>query len=196
MAKKKVAKKVKKKTAKPSTRKVKVWHICRFAELFELPEDARYCRKSPLVYTREFVGSGTDDVSIEYKQQINVIKAHPNRHVLRSVFDDLKEIAANKSRAYRGYLLGQGYKPADDRLISMWVGLDLAATKKALRQLAEIGLVERMELPAFDPDTNEPPTKDEATDEAKPGKKPGKKKTKTKCSQQAHLSHNLRPELV
>ncbi len=148
-------------------RTAKVWHIFRFQERFELPDDARYCRKSPLLYTRDYVGSGNDDESISYHQQICILRSRPNRLELRGVFAELREIAANRSRAYRGYLLDEKLQPASDKKVSQWLDLDIAKTKKILHDLTEIGLLERVELPDFDPSDNESPAENEDPDKAK-----------------------------
>lgn len=143
--------KVKKKRAK------KVWRIFRFAQRFELPDDTRFCRRSPLIYVRDFVGSGLDDESINYKRQIIACKASPNRHKLLAVFFDMREIAANYSRCFRGYILDERFEPANVNKIAGWVGLNISETYKILKELEQIGLIEKVSLPEFDPSINEPP---------------------------------------
>lgn len=143
--------KVKKKRAR------KVWRIFRFAQRFELPDDTRFCRRSPLIYIRDYVGSGLDDESINYKRQITACKASPNRHRLLAVFFDLREIAANYSRCFRGYILDERFEPASVNKIAGWVGLNISETCKILKELEQIGLVEKVTLPEFDLSINEPP---------------------------------------
>ena len=140
-------------TKKKETRKarpVKVWHIYRFEQRFEMPDDFRKGRQGPLIYTKSFVGSGCDDESIAFMQQIEQLKASPIRAYLRSAFEDLKNIAANRSRKYRGYLLDGMSRPAMVTTIAQWIGLDVAMTKKVLKELESIGLLERVDLPDFE----------------------------------------------
>ena len=166
---------------KPAGRRAKyIWHIFRFQERFELSDDVRYCRRSPLLFTRDFVGSGQDDEAISYQQQMNVLKTRDNRLVLRGAFHELKEIAANRSRCYRGYLLDERFRPATERKISQWLNVDIKLARKILKDLADIGLIERVPVPQFDPTVNDPPEKKpKAKDEpAQPGRKPVGRKPK------------------
>jgi len=150
----------KRKVAAAKKRSVKVWHIFRFEQRFELPDDVRYCRKSPLVYTRDFVGSGLDDESISYHQQVTALRSMSNFLQLKGAFHELKGIAANRSRCYRGYLLDEVFKPAGDEKISQWLCVNVKDGKKILKSLEQVGLVERVNVPKFDPTKNEPPTDD------------------------------------
>lgn len=157
-----MAKKVNKKPLKKkhnNKRKPKVWHIFRFAERYELPDDVRknYGRVSPLKYTKAFVGSGWDNESISFAQQLNLIRASNNRAILRNTFEELKEIAANRSRTFRGYLLDEKLKPAEIKRISQWIGEDIQTTKKILDELELIGLIERVDVPDFNPSHDEFP---------------------------------------
>ena len=161
--------KVKKKRAR------KVWRIFRFAQRFELPDDTRFCRRSPLIYIRDYVGSGLDDESINYKRQITACKASPNRHKLLAVFFDLREIAANYSRCFRGYILDERFEPASVNKIAGWVGLNIKETCKILKELEQIGLVEKTPLPEFDPSINESPGED---NKAKKDQGHGRRRTK------------------
>jgi hypothetical protein len=113
------------KKPKKNHRKLKIWHIYHFAERFELSGDVRYSPKKPLIYTKSYVGSGTDNESISYGHQLNAIRTSPNRVHLRSAFEELKEVAANRSRAYRGFLLDERLKPASIQRIAKWIGEDL-----------------------------------------------------------------------
>ena len=181
-AKNKTSKKTKK--AKSSPRAKKVWYIFQFKERFELPDDVRFCRRGPLQFVREYVGSGQTDVSITYKQQLEAVKTSPNRHILRSIFDDLREIAANRSRCYRGYLLDEKNQPATEKKIAQWVGLEPSECRRVLKELADIGLIERVPLPEFDITENEIPRKSKRRSDRsrKPGSRGGKKRGKGKSS--------------
>jgi hypothetical protein len=70
---------------------------------------------------------------------------------LRNCFEELKEIAANRSRAYRGYLLNERLQPAEIKRIAQWIGEDISTTKKLLSELESIGLIEKVNLPEINP---------------------------------------------
>jgi len=169
-----VAKKARKKTAKkkPASKKMarakkptrKAYHIFRFTERFEIRDPDGHFRKKPLLFTRDFVGSGNDDESIHYAQQISLAEHSPNYHILRSVFYKLKNIAAQKSKHYRGYIL-EGFKPATKNVIAHWVGLNAEKCKEILDELLQIGLLEYIPSPDYEP------IKDEITPEKKTRKK-------------------------
>lgn len=136
-----------------------MWRIFRFQQRFELKEDVRFCRSGPLIFIREYVGSGQDDEAIKYKQQIAVCESAPNRCELLYVFWKLREIAANHSRAYRGYLLDERFEPANISKIAVWIGFEAKKTERIMRQLEQIGLIEYVSLPNFDLSVNEPPNR-------------------------------------
>lgn len=137
----------------------KVWRIFRFEQRFELPDDVRFDKVRPLQYIRDYVGSGQKDESIKYKQQIMTCKASPNRYKLLWVFYELREIAANQTRAYRGYLLNENFEPANIDKITTWVGLSKKETETLLAELEHIGLIEFISLSKFDLSLNEQPKK-------------------------------------
>ena len=159
-SKKTPAKKSAKKTSSVKKRVVKVWHIFRFKQRFELPDDVRYKRVSPLAFTRDFVGSGQDDEAISYHQQMLFLRSMENYLELKGAFHELKGIAANRSRCYRGYLLDEVYRPASDEKISQWLGVSVKDAKRILKSLEQVILIDRVEVPEFDPTVNEPPTDD------------------------------------
>ena len=143
------------------TRIKKVWRIFRFQERFELADDSRSCRKGPLLFVREYVGSGQDDEAINYKRQVSACRARENWRVLVTVFLDLREIAANYSRCYRGYLLDERFEPANINKIAEWIFLDVKEACKVLKELEQIGLIEKVSMPKFDLTRNKPPEDNE-----------------------------------
>ena len=90
------------KQVKAKKRILKIWHIFRFGERFELPDDWRTLRKSPLLFTKDFVGSGNDDESISFVQQMQMLDGYDNHLMLKGAFGELKRITANRSRCSRG----------------------------------------------------------------------------------------------
>lgn len=139
---------------KTKRRAIKVWVIFRFKERFELPDDSRFCRKGPLMFIREYVGSGQNDEAINYKRQITACKASPNRYTLLAVFGDLRDIAANYSRAFRGYILDEKFEPAGINKIAGWIGLSIKESGKILKELEQIGLIEKVPIPKFNLSVN------------------------------------------
>jgi hypothetical protein len=69
---------------------------------------------------------------------------------LRGIFAELKAIAGNMSKLYRGYLLAANYKPATNKDIGCWLGLQNGQAKHALKGLASVGLIEQVTAPNFE----------------------------------------------
>lgn len=200
MAKKKAVKKEKadkKPTAKKKSPagKLKVWHIVRFRERYEMPDDYRSFRKGPLYYTKDFVVNGGDDESASAYQQMCVLKSKPNRLVLRGAFADLKEIAANKSLTYRGYLLDEHFLPANDLKISHWLCVQIRTAKKILKDLEEIGLIEHINMPHFDLNDDKLPDKGKESKLKKDRKKDKKKTFSGNLRKSPEISGNSRKPL-
>jgi len=147
-----------------------VWHIFRFEERYELSSDSRYPREKPLMFTRDFVGSGNDDESACHYQQLQILKSKQNYLMLRGSFAELKSIAANRARSFRGYILDQHNQPASDKTIGLWLGVSEKQAEQILSDIAEAGLIELVPLPDFKP---------EKSTKAKTGKR---KKSSTKKS--------------
>ena len=131
------------------TKTKKVWHISRFRERYELPEDIRYDRKSPLLYTKDFVGSGSDDESCGYWQQLMAMRSKSNYLALRGAFSELKNIAGNKSKEYRGYLLDSNFEPASVKEIGRWLGVSEKKGRNIIEDLQDVGLLEYVGIPQF-----------------------------------------------
>lgn len=166
-------------------RPVKVWHIFNYEQRFELPDDNRRCRKGPLLFAK-YVISGSDDESLNLQDQIQSLRSFGLPWMLlKGCFYELVSVAGNRSRMYRGYLLDQEYKPATTKKISLWLDMDIKETSKVLNALSQAGLIERVPLPEFDPDDNDPPM--EGTE--KPGGKSGSS-GKHKTTRQAGRTQN------
>lgn len=128
---------------------VKVWHISRFRQRYELSEDVRLDRKSPLIYTKDFVGGGSDDDSCAHFRQMMALRSKPCWLMLRGAFAELKNVAGNMSKEYRGYLLDSNFKPASVKEIGRWLGVSEKKAKKIIEELSDIGLLEHVALPRF-----------------------------------------------
>lgn len=162
-------------TTKRKKTQKKIWYISRFRDRYELAENIRYDRKSPLLYTKDFVGSGNDDESCAYFRQLMALRSKSNWLELRGAFAELKNIAGNMSKVFRGYLLNSDFKPATIKEIGRWLGKNEAEAKVIMDELKDVGLLEEIDLPAFDTDGNESPKKSKKKSSSR--KKKLKKKT-------------------
>lgn len=131
-------------------RAVKVWHISRFQQRYELPDDVRFDRKSPLLYVKSFCGSGSDDESCAYYRQLMSLRTKSNWLMIRGAFAELVNISANASKVFRGYLLDSNYMPAFDEQIGSWLGLQKDDAEKMLIELEQAGLIEKIDMPDFE----------------------------------------------
>jgi len=137
-------------------RRPKVWHIYEFEHRFELAEDARVCRKGSLLYCREAV-SNSDDAAKDYRLQLAALHRYGNHLELHGAFIALRNQHADRSRAYRGYLLNGRRQPAQIADVCDWLALKAPEARKILKRLEAVGLIERVELPEFDLSKNEKP---------------------------------------
>lgn len=125
------------------------WHITDFDDIFKMADDLRKGRKGPLAYTKSFVSlSGTSKpCETHHYERLKDLKSRPDRHLLRSVFEDLKNWAAHKTQSYQGYLVTHAGRPADYDYISAQIDhIDKEELKKAMMILSRIGLIERVAL--------------------------------------------------
>lgn len=128
---------------------VKVWHISRFRQRYELPDDVRLDRLGPLLYTKAFVGGGHDDESCAHFRQTMALRSKPDWLFLQGAFTELKNMAGNMSKEYRGYLLDSNFKPASVKEIGRWLGVGVKKAEKIIRELSDVGLIEHVPLPKF-----------------------------------------------
>jgi len=129
-------------------RQKRVWHITDFRELFELPDDLRKDRPGPLSYTKSFVClSGISKRhEIAHFERIQDLKSRPKRHLLRSIFEDLKNWSGKKTIKHRGYFLTTAELPATYEYLAAQLRLDVTELKQAMSILEEIGLIERLSM--------------------------------------------------
>ncbi len=179
-------KSARKKTSKKKASKKKVLHISRFHQRYELSEDIRYDRKSPLLFTKDFVGSGSDNESCSYWKQLIELRSKPNWLEYRGAFAELKNIAGNTSKVYRGFLLNSNFGPASVREVGRWLGVNEKQASKIIAGLEEVGLLEWLDLPVFETDeTKNKPKKRKKKSPAKQAKahrKSGRSRKRTKNS--------------
>lgn len=167
-------------TTKRKKAKNKVWHIYHFRERFELPDNVRFDRQRPLVYTRDFVGSGQDDESINFNQQMDRLKSHPECLAIKGAFRELKTMAANRSIKYRGYLLDEEFRPATTKRLAELLLISEEKTDEYLKVLEEVRLIECVPLPDFEGTSPSEKTPKKLTKKRPAKKKAAKKKTNRK----------------
>jgi hypothetical protein len=146
-----VAKKAIKKKAK---RLKKVLRITDFELIFEPTDAKRKKQKGPLSFTKELVTFHflNNEAELKYFERMKALKAHADRHLLRSVFADIKNWTAGKYHEARGYLLTADLKPVTMQyLADQLEHTPVEDVKKAVPILLDIGLLERI---GFDPDAS------------------------------------------
>jgi len=157
----------------------KVWRIFRFSERYELPEYMRKGRVTALEFTRDFVGDAGGDEAVGYQHQFRMLSngdgAEYSRHY--GVYRQLINMAAKRSRAYRGYLIDAKNQPLSDGQLGKLLNYKTGDMRKILRRLASVDLLERVDLPEFDLSLNKlPPSKWDNDNKKKQGKKTGGRK--------------------
>ena len=146
---------------KSSSKVKKVWRIFHFLERYEMPEDMRKCRVTALEFTRDFVGSGGGDEAVGYQYQFSMLSNGDGAEYSKyyGVYRQLVNMAAKRSRAYRGYLIDAKNQPLTDGQLGKVLNYETKDMKKILRKLASVELLERVDLPEFDLSVNRLPPK-------------------------------------
>jgi hypothetical protein len=161
----------KKKTKATKKEAKKVWRIFRFEKRYELPEDMKIFRKSGLNFTKRFVGVGGGDEAVGYHKQFAMIENGDGIEscMFEGVYGRLVNMAAEHSRARRGFLLDADDQPLSDAQIGRLLNIKSKEMRKLLRKFASVKLIEKVELPDFDMSLNEPKggSEDKAKDKAK-----------------------------
>lgn len=135
----------------------RVWRIFHFTERFELPEDIKICRKSGLQYTKRFVGVAAGDEAVGYHRQLGILCNGDGQEVsmLKGLYGDLVDMAAEQSYAKRGYLLDADSQPLTSAQIAKLLNYKAPVMRRLLKRFESVKLLERVELPAFDLSKNE-----------------------------------------
>jgi len=163
------------------------WHVFRFHERFELADDQRFCRKGPLIYSRDYV-SAADDESATYLQQLDALSRRQNGLELEGAWSRIRRAASSRSRAYRGWLLTATNCPMSAADIGRTVLFcDPRRATRILKTLVEVGLVEQARCPTFDLSQNEAPTVKRRTKATKGNEKA--KRGKPKSGGENTVSH-------
>lgn len=137
---------------KTNSKKIKVLHITDFEKIFEPSDAKRKKQQGPLSFTKSLVTTHflSKEAEIRYFERIKVIKAHTERHLLRSTYEDLKNWTAGKYLGPRGFLVNADYKPASYAYLSDQLDhIPIEDLKKSLPILERIGLLERIDFDGF-----------------------------------------------
>ncbi len=166
---------------KTKSRGRRVWHITDFRKLFELSDDLRKKRPGPLTYTKSPVTltAGSKDHDIKLWEKLQQLKSRPERHLLRSVFEDLKCWAGLKTIKDRGFLITTEGLPATYEYIAAQLKLEVDEIKRAMALLEEVGLLERQTI------KNKQPKTDTSGPSRKKADKSGQGRTKTDAAGRA-----------
>lgn len=129
---------------------MKVWHIADFRDLYELTDDVRKGRSGPLRYTKSLVTLSPfcADAESRHFERMRRLKARPERHLLRSIFEDLKNWTAMKPFELRGYLVTSEGKKATNEYLAEQLSISVEDLKQALPILEDLGLLELITMDA------------------------------------------------
>jgi len=155
----------------------KAWHITDFQDLFELSDDIRKGRSGPLRYTKSHVclSPFAPDAEARYFERMRLLKARPERHLLRSTFEDLKNWTSAKQFGPRGFLVTSESKPATIDYLAAQLNLDIEDVKQALPLLEQLGFLERISMNG-------------QTESDKPKRKPARKSRKNSVAKKTKKS--------
>jgi hypothetical protein len=134
--------------ASGQSRAAKVFHITDFQDLYELTDDVRKERSGPLRYVKSLVTLSPFSPGAESRhfERMHALQSRAERHLLRSVLEDLKAWVAAKPFGLRGYLVTVEGKPASCEYLAEQLTLDIEDLKQALPILEQIGFLERVPM--------------------------------------------------
>lgn len=151
---------------------VKVYHIVRYFDRYEINEKINRPKKKPHAFWKAYV-SPEDNESANYFKQIAILKTKPKWLELKGALDELITLASGFSRCYRGYLLDEKFEAASSKKIAQWLGYEPKAMTAILSILEEVGFIERVPLPDFDTSMDDENPKMPANPDI-PGQNPAK----------------------
>ena len=135
-----------------NSKAMKVLHVTDFELIFEPSDARRKKQKGPLSFTKSLVTTHflSKDAEIRYFERMKVLKAHDQRHLLRSVYEDVKNWVAGKYLGPRGFLVDADYKPASYTYLANQLDhVPIEDLKIALPILVKIGLFEKVCFDGF-----------------------------------------------
>jgi len=105
-----------------------------------------------LLFLRQ-VTAPTDTESTHYLGQLRDLESLAGDwrqyHVWKSLWEDLRALTATQSRIHQGYLLDEHQQPLKEAQIAARLHADLEETRRALKALSAVNLMERVPLPSF-----------------------------------------------
>jgi hypothetical protein len=131
-----------------------VWRIVDWRELYELREQNRSDRpvQGGLAF-RKSVVSPYDRAAQNYLMKMKRLRVHPERHLLKSVLEEICDYCCRYERERRGWLIDVNNKPLSLKLIALEIDLfsdqrepDGELLNKALNALKELDLVEQVPI--------------------------------------------------
>lgn len=143
-----------------------IWRIFHFKERYELPDDMKSLRKSGLHYTKRFVGVAGGDEAVGYQSQFGMLQNGDGLEacMLEGIYGRLVNMAAQHSKAKRGFLLDAADQPLTDGQIGKLLNINARTMSKYLRLFETVKLLEKVDKPEFDMSLNEQPAKKKGGD--------------------------------
>lgn len=138
---------------------LKVFHICRYEQWFEMPAGSGYCNEGPLKFFRFFV-SGTDPSAKEFLERVDRLSCYGDEHHLLGIYTRLVAWASLQPRERRAYLwdVDDHEQPMSFEWLAWKLRMDVEAVVKDLAALTKCRLIEQVELQATKGQGNKPDT--------------------------------------
>ena len=158
-------------------------HVTDFEEIFEPSDAKRKQQKGPLSFTKSLVTIHflSKPAEIRLIEKMKMLKSHNERHLLRSVFEDLKNWTAAKYLGPRGFLVTANLQPAScEYLADQLDHVSIDDLQKAIPILQEIGLLEQVTLDLAPDTAGRSRTQPDAAGRKRKPLNKGKDKSKSK----------------
>lgn len=124
-----------------------IWHVTDYKARFELRDDVKIGRQSPLAYAKLHVRP-SDMAAVTYLRQLGRLRHREDGAELEGYWTRLLQHTSDADYAHRGYLVNDRLQPADIEEIARDVLLcDAKRAAAALDTFCEVGLIERIEEP-------------------------------------------------
>jgi len=127
------------------------WHVSYWKERYAV-DPHNWPAKRGLLFVRQ-VTAPVDTESTHYLGQLRDLESLAGDwrqyHVWKSLWEDLRALTATQSRIHQGYLLDEHQQPLKEAQIAARLHADLEETRRALKALSAVNLMERVPLPSF-----------------------------------------------
>jgi len=142
---------VRKRKEKAGGKRVLVWHVFHWKERYAV-DPHNWPAERGLLFVRQ-VTAPVDTESTHYLGQLRDLESLAGDwrqyHVWKSLWEDLRALTATQSRMHQGYLLDEHQQPLKEAQIAARLHADLEETRRALKALSAVNLMERVPLPSF-----------------------------------------------